>query len=260
MDLAPNAMPASPPGKEPPDRGLLLERPVARVLWILALALSIIAVILAVLAAGRDVNPRDRAATSTEVPIPGAVINLDDLERKPVDSLPSQVSAYEAITLQEVPSIPQAAEAVYVSFSVKTATHHPVRSYARVEAFSSSGTARAALDELISRYPAARRTEMLSGITVVEVGFTSDSGARIAAWTRGQFLVYVKTFFDRTTPVIEPQQILEAESVYLVSAVEMFQRTGLEGPKALAELRDKQGLVLPGADENTQLAPSVSGQ
>ena len=244
-------------GAEPtavPSPSTVPEQRMSTIFWTVALIVLVAAVVLALIPQACSLG---EGQWLTEKPIPGALAFLDDLERQPIDSLPRDVFGYETLALQEVPNTPQAAEALYASWNMQIASHTPVRTYARVEAFPSSSAASARLSELMEQYPSSRRTLLLGGVTPAEAGFTPSTDAGISAWTRGQFVVSVRAFFDSPVPH-NAEAILEDVGLYVAMAVEHFQRTGEQGVAARETLQEITDV--PEIDEGIGPPPELDAQ
>lgn len=242
--------PAAGPADVPADRHERVpERPLSRALWAMATLLLIAGVALALLPEGFSLT--QGAGLFTETVDPRALAYLDDLERQPIDSLPDNVMEYEVIALQAVPGVPQAAEAVYVPGDMKVSLATPIRLYANVEAFPTAAQAQGRASEILREHPASRRTELLGGVTPAEIGMTDTQSAWIAVWTRGQFCVYLKAFYDRPVPADgSAKEILDTHGLYVAHVVETFQRTGQKGAGA-REMLEKAGLA-PGVPAGGQ--------
>lgn len=212
------------------------ERVLARVLWACATLLILAAVVFGVLPEGTTLADL-RAMVTGEEPMgvndPRALSYLEDLERQPVDTLPGRIMEFETTVLQPVPARPQAAEAMYMPVDMKLTIETPVRVYANVEAFPDAASAAARVTELMEEYPVGRRSELLGGVTVGEVGMKADDSALIVAWSHGQFCVFTKGVFDRVPPRDgTAERRLSSQGVYVAHAVELFQRTGQQGAGA----------------------------
>jgi len=239
-----------------PDRTRVPERRTSNILWLLALIVLCAAILLALLPGGCSVGGE---GFFREEVVPGAFAFLADLEKQPIESLPSDVFNYETIALQEIPTMPQAAEAVYKPWDMDISLATPVRIYANVEAFPSSAQAEARKTELLEGYPADRRDELLGGVTPAKVGMTNQMDAWIASWTHGQFCVYVKVFFDRPVPADgSAKSVLEPQGMYLSRLIDLYQRTGQQGVAARDTL-EKAGLA-PELSTGPMMAPELGGQ
>jgi hypothetical protein len=222
------------------------ERPFARALWAVGVLLALAAVVLGVLPEGATFAEL-RAMVTGEEPTgandPRALSYLEDLERQPVDSLPGRIMEFETTVLQTVPATPQAAEAMYMPVDMKLTIETPVRIYTNVEAFPDAAAAATRAAELMDEYPVARRSELLGGVTLAEVGMKADDSALIVAWTRGQFCIFTKAVFDRVPPNDgSAERRLSSQGVYIAHAVELFQRTGEQGAGA-REMIQKLGIT-----------------
>jgi hypothetical protein len=242
-------------GYPAPDRNRVPERRTSNLLWIIALLILIAAVVLALMPGGCSVGEGE--FFSEEV-VPGGLAYLADLEKQPVESLPSNVFNYETIALQEMPGMPQAAEAVYKPWDMDIALATPVRIYSNVEAFPSGAQAEARKGELLEGYPVDQRDELLGGVTPAKIGLTSQTDAWIGCWTRGQFCVYVKVFFDRPVPADgSAKSILDPQGMYLSRLIDLYQRTGQQGVAA-RETLEEAGLA-PELSTGT-IAPELGSQ
>jgi hypothetical protein len=152
-----------------------------------------------------------------------------DLDRPPVQLLPTTILGYETIARQPVPGrTADAAEAVYVTLSMSVEAQVPIAIYARVEGFSSADDAEARVAKLMISFPRRGGTRALGGGTIARTGYASDDGALLVAWSRGGYMTYVKTSFKDKVPAT-PGRFLASVGDPVVKGVDIFQRTGLEG-------------------------------
>ncbi len=179
-----------------------------------------------------------------EDPLPGAPAFLGDLERQPRQLLPSSVTMFETLTHQEVPGTPHAAEAVYLTYDMTVQAHRPTTSYARVEAFPSRQDAEARVTEIMADYPVEQQRTLLGTATPATVGYSADEGTWIAAWTSGQFAIYLKVFFDGPLPE-DKGTVLSDQGMHLSRAVDLYQRTGTQGVGALEILQREGDVFVP---------------
>jgi hypothetical protein len=256
LDGASDSLQVDQSGYPLPDRSRVPERRTSNLLWIAALLILIAGVALALLPGGCSLGEGE---FFSEEAVPGGLAFLADLETQPVESLPTDVFNYETIALQEMPGMPQAAEAVYKPWDMDIALATPVRVYSNVEAFPSGAQAEARKGELLGGYPADQRDELLGGVTPAKIGLTSNTDAWIGCWTRGQFCVYVKVFFDRPVPADgSAKSILDPQGMYLSRLIDLYQRTGQQGVAARDTL-EKAGLALD-LSTGMMVAPELGSQ
>ena len=227
------------------------ERIAFRVLVTLAVVVTAVALLLSLL-------PRGCADAVREVvdDRPGVPGFLGDLDTQPQDLLPSSVTMYETVTRQQVPGMPHVAEAIYLTYDMAIQVHRPTTSYARVEAFASQQEAASRIDELMAEYPVDQRRVALGTVTPATTGYAPDEGAWMAAWTRGQFLVRVRVFFDGPVPV-DKGTILHDQGMHIARAVDLYQRTGSQGVGALETLQQEGDVFVPDPESDLGPLPEV---
>lgn len=213
------------------------ERSAYRVLGFVALLLMLAALLLVILA---DTPGRDHSggAGDTDSAEGGGYAFIETLERQPIDSLPTSIGSFETMGLQQVPGDPAAAEAIYASMDLDKQVQRPVGTYARVQAFPSSSEADARVQELLVPYTLSRETVVLGGVTLATSGRTEDRAAWLMAWRWGQYAVSVRTFYQDRTPAQETT-FLEDQGIYVAQRVELYQRTGIQGPAARGQLSEE---------------------
>jgi hypothetical protein len=151
------------------------------------------------------------------------------LKKPALAMLPEDVLAYETIARQTVPGKEQtAAESIYNTLNMNLEVQVPINSYARVDAYAAEADADQALTALMARFPKKRSTLKLMDGTQAVTGYSPDDGSWTVAWTRGQYVTWVKTTFTRHIPY-EKRKFLENTGMPVIQAVDKFQVTGKQG-------------------------------
>ena len=102
--------------------------------------------------------------------------------------------------------------------------------YVRVELFDSAAEATARLAGFMEPY-ATDGGDLMIGSTSARYGWAADRSSYARGWTSDNAMTLVKASFSEWTPE-HTFEIIERQGVAVSEAVEIFQRTGLEGVSA----------------------------
>jgi len=154
------------------------------------------------------------------------------LEKPPMQMLPGEILGFEAIAVQAVPGQAKtAAEGVYATTDMRLNMVIATGGYARVEGFGSADEAQKRAGEILVAYPAKQHDVLMNKVTPARIGYTKDEGAWAAVWISGPYVVYVKSFFQDHVPA-EKRDFLDVQGTQIASAVDVYQRKGLQGAAA----------------------------
>jgi len=151
------------------------------------------------------------------------------LDQPAIDLLPETILSFETLARQPVAGqADTAAEAIYVTLNMDIEEQVATNTYARIEGFATDVEAKKRVDELVNQYPLRQATQLVNGVTSVKFGYNATGASYTALWTRGQYMVMVKTSFAQHIPA-DKRDILGAQLRPVVDAVDKFQRTGKQG-------------------------------
>ncbi|MHB9148470.1 MAG: hypothetical protein ACYC33_00045 [Thermoleophilia bacterium] len=238
---------ARPPG--PP-----FERSLFRTLALVALLCVVVAVGVNLLYGSDDVFSVPGGASSE--PATRYEPSLVQAEESSLDLIPADMVSYETITRHAIPGQEdRAAEGIYRTLNMNLEALVAIGNYVRVEAFPSEGDARVRAAALMSGYTLRSADLLLNGVTVARSGYTPDEGALGVAWYRGAYVTFVKTSFLRSIPA-QKRTFLHDQLMPVAEAVDLFQRTGVQGIQAAAQgASERPSSEIPGEETPDVLVP-----
>lgn len=187
------------------------------------------------------------------------IVDMSTLEKQPIELIPGDVASFQILSRQVVPGRVEAAETSFRSFTGDYSFEIPVRVYVQVRATPSQADAEEAAQELLEGYTLQRRQVLLGKTVPATIGVMPDMSSWIITWTTGQCVSFSKAFFDAPVPKDDPIGRLEKDGFYIARCVDLYQRTGSEGTKALTILQDEGGTNILG-DQDYELLPDVGAE
>jgi len=195
---------------------LMPEKRIFRVMAILAVATTIIAVAVAALEVSTfpKPEPKKRASDLYVKPI------LLKPPVPPVTLLPESITQHATKGRQDLfgakyPS----AEAVYERLDANIMLATPVNIYAKVTFFPAQEDADEDIDETLEkRYP-QNHEDILIGNTIAKTGYDRQENGYFIGWTTQRYSVKIHTSFARTPPV-EKEGILKRHALPVAKAIQ----------------------------------------
>lgn len=206
-------------------------RKASRILGVLASLSLVIAVAVNILIVP-DARQALPGPALEKAAVPGVPGDLQEakFEKPAVEFLPSRILQFETIARQPIPGRGDGAgEAVYKTLNMNLEAQISVVIYARTEEFTSAAQAKARFDEMMKPYSTNTKQAMVEGVTPATVAESADGGALVTGWVRGNTATMVKASFAAWTPPGRRIDLLQKQHDQVVSAVDVFQRTGREG-------------------------------
>jgi hypothetical protein len=159
------------------------------------------------------------------------VIGEDTPARPALALVPARIIQFEPITVQPVPGYEDyAVEGVFKTLQMNVEAQIPTLVYVRGEGLGAAADADARLAQLMSAYTLSP-AQVAVGSVIAQQGWTPDQGAFARGWTSGSSVTFVKASFPEWIPE-HHFEIIERQGIAVSEAVEVFQRTGLEGVQA----------------------------
>jgi hypothetical protein len=223
-------------------RGPRARRVPERIVFFVMGALAVATVVLAAVLNWPATHPSRfaLAPSSSKASAPAATAAATvSLTKDPKTMLANDILGFEPIALQSVPGEGgTAAEGVYATTDMRLAMVVDTGVYVRIEGFATNAGAAASVQSTLKQYPAGQHDVLLNKTTHARVGYSRDRGTWVAAWSSGQYAIYVKSFF-KDDPPAQKKDFLDNQGTMVAAATEYYDRTGLQGVQA------QSGIIAP---------------
>lgn len=166
---------------------------------------------------------RARVPPPAKAPLPGIATGIGEL--------PGSIPGFETIARQAVPGRGgHAVEALYVTLNMNLEAQVPIAVYVRAEGYGSDALASQRAGEAMKSFTSSASKVRIGKLGVGKAGYTPDRGAYGVAWTRGNYMFFVKSAFRDKVPA-EKREFLIGQARPVVNAIDAYQRTGKRSMK-----------------------------